>query len=72
MSAIVTQCAPPHLGGDRLTQLHLRLQEEAEKIRKWKTSTEMNFKQKESQLKEAFQTIDSQKKNLLDLQVGHS
>ena len=33
-------------GGDRLSTLHCRLQQEAEKIRKWKNATEVEIKQK--------------------------
>ena len=33
-------------GGDRLSALHYRLQQEAEKIRKWKNATEVEIKQK--------------------------
>jgi len=33
-------------GGDRLSALHCRLQQEAEKIRKWKNATEVEIKQK--------------------------
>ena len=33
---------------DRLQSLHTRLHQEAEKIRKWKTSTELDLKEKVS------------------------
>ena len=100
-------------GGDRLSALHCRLQQEAEKIRKWKNATEVEIKQKvhtvislrkrltkiwdcsqfacnfrslyfvfyvsfpsssffplqDKTLKDAWQTIDSQRKSLTDLQV---
>lgn len=36
------------LGTDRLTSLHAKLHQEADKIRKWKTQTEMDMKQKVS------------------------
>ncbi len=49
--------------------LHSRLQQEAEKIRKWKTVTEMEMKQKEHKLQEANFTINKQQKQLLDTQV---
>ncbi len=54
---------------DRLTVLHSRLQQEAEKIRKWKTVTEMELKQKDQKLQEAKSTIDKQQKQMLDIQV---
>ena len=34
------------LGTDRLTSLHAKLHQEAEKIRKWKVQTEMEMKHK--------------------------
>ena len=40
------QQSEQHGGSERLTMLHTRLQNEAEKIRKWKTHTEMELKQK--------------------------
>ena len=49
--------------------LHSRLQQEAEKIRKWKTVTEMELKQKEQKLREADLTINKQQKQLIDVQV---
>ena len=33
-------------GAERLSALHCRLQQEAEKIRKWKNATEVEIKQK--------------------------
>ncbi|XP_068711308.1 synaptonemal complex protein 1-like [Montipora foliosa] len=53
---------------ERIQSLHTRLHQEAEKIRKWKTSTEIEIKEKEKKLQEAMQTIDSQRKSILDLQ----
>ncbi|CAH3104597.1 unnamed protein product [Pocillopora meandrina] len=53
---------------ERIHSLHTRLHQEAEKIRKWKTSTEIEIKEKEKKLLEAVQTIDSQRKSILDLQ----
>ena len=55
--------------GERLSRLHNRLQLEAEKIRKWKTSTEMELQMKENRLKEANTTIENQRQSLVDLQV---
>ena len=56
-------------GGERLSQLHARLQQEAEKIRQWKTSTEMDLKQKDAKLQEAVHTVDTQRRTLVELQV---
>lgn len=56
-------------GGERLSQLHARLQQEAEKIRQWKTATEMDLKQKDAQLQEALHTVDTQRRTLVELQV---
>ncbi|PFX31525.1 Synaptonemal complex protein 1 [Stylophora pistillata] len=53
---------------ERIHSLHTRLHQEADKIRKWKTSTEIEIKEKEKKLLEAVQTIDSQRKSILDLQ----
>lgn len=36
--------------GERLTALHTRLQQEAEKIRKWKNATEVEIKHKVCEL----------------------
>ena len=54
---------------NRLSVLHGRLQEEAEKIRKWKNSTELELKQKDQQLREAQQMIEKQRKSIIDAQV---
>ena len=56
-------------GGERLSQLHTRLQQEAEKIRQWKTATEMDLKQKDAKLQEALHTVDTQRRALVELQV---
>ncbi|XP_020614715.1 synaptonemal complex protein 1-like [Orbicella faveolata] len=53
---------------ERIHTLHTRLHQEAEKIRKWEMSTEIEIKEKEKKLQEAVQTIDSQRKSILDLQ----
>ena len=57
---------------DRLTLLHSRLQQEAEKIRKWRTATELELNQKEQKLKEAQLRIDKQQKLISDIQVRFS
>ena len=54
---------------DRLSLLHSRLQQEAEKIRKWKNVTELELRQKNHQLQEAQQLIEKQQKSLIDIQV---
>ena len=54
---------------DRLSLLHSRLQQEAEKIRKWKNVTEIELRQKNHQLQEAQQLIEKQQKSLIDIQV---
>ena len=56
-------------GNDRLTSLHSRLHQEADKIRRWKVQTEIDQKQKERHLKEAEETIEHQRKAVVDLQV---
>ncbi len=54
---------------DRLQSLHSRLHQEADKIRRWKVQTEIEQKQKERQLKDAEETIEHQRKAVVDLQV---
>lgn len=49
--------------------LHTHLHQEVEKIRKWKTHTEMEHKQKERKILDANQTIDSLRKSMLELQL---
>ncbi|XP_065178338.1 synaptonemal complex protein 1-like [Sycon ciliatum] len=49
--------------------LHARLQQEAEKIRRWKLSTELDLKQRERKITECQSTIEQQRKALLDLQL---
>lgn len=58
-----------HSQTDRLSLLHSRLQQEAEKIRKWKNVTELELRQKNHQLQEAQQLIEKQQKSLIDIQV---
>ena len=57
--------------GDRLTSLHSRLHQEADKIRKWKLQTEIDQKQKDRQLRESEETIEQQRKAVVDLQVEY-
>ncbi|XP_064615819.1 synaptonemal complex protein 1-like [Liolophura sinensis] len=56
-------------GAGRLSSLHAKLHQEADKIRRWKTQTEMELKKKESQVSEAVQTIESLRKSILELQL---
>lgn len=57
---------------ERLGLLHSRLQQEAEKIRKWKSSTELEIRQKNHQIQTSQQLIDKQQKSLIELQVCYS
>ena len=45
-SVILENEPQEHTKADRLSSLHSRLHQEAEKIRKWKTQTEIDLKQK--------------------------
>ncbi|KAK2187874.1 hypothetical protein NP493_152g03006 [Ridgeia piscesae] len=49
--------------------LHSRLQQEAEKIRKWKVQTEIELKQKERKIQESNRTIDCLRKSMLEQQL---
>ncbi|CAB4012531.1 synaptonemal complex 1-like, partial [Paramuricea clavata] len=53
---------------ERLSALHNKLHQEAEKIRKWKTKTDLELNDKTKKLQDANQTIDCQKKSILELQ----
>ncbi|WAR09069.1 SYCP1-like protein, partial [Mya arenaria] len=57
------------VNGERLTSLHAKLHQEADRIRKWKNQTELDLKQKERKIQETSQTIDTLRKSLLDLQL---
>lgn len=57
--------------GERMTSLHSRLQQEAEKIRKWKNAMELDIKHKEKCLEEANCTIEKQRTSLTDLQLSN-
>ena len=52
-----------------LNSLHCKLQEEAEKIRKWQTSSEIELKQKMARLKESEQMINQQRNQILEMQI---
>ncbi|KAK2156170.1 hypothetical protein LSH36_220g06021 [Paralvinella palmiformis] len=54
---------------EKISTLHLRLQQEAEKIRKWKIQTELDLNQKDKKIKESSLIIDSLRKGILDLQI---
>ncbi|XP_023227665.1 synaptonemal complex protein 1-like isoform X1 [Centruroides sculpturatus] len=54
---------------EHLSSLHSKLYTEAERIRKWKISTEMDIKLKEKKLNDSLQVIESQRKSLLELQL---
>lgn len=54
---------------ERMTLLHSRLQQEAEKIRKWKNATELEIQQKNHQIQTSKQLIDKQHKSLIEVQV---
>lgn len=56
---------------ERLGLLHSRLQQEAEKIRKWKNATELEMQQKNHQIQASQQLIEKQQKSLIDAQVSH-
>lgn len=55
---------------EKLTTLHSRLHQEAEKIRRWKVQTEIELKQQEQKLRDSLQTIESQRQSLLELQAS--
>ncbi|XP_033104779.1 synaptonemal complex protein 1-like [Anneissia japonica] len=54
---------------EKLGSLHSKLHQEADKIRKWKVDIEMDVKYKERKLTECQQTIESQRKSILELQL---
>ncbi|XP_031552206.1 synaptonemal complex protein 1-like [Actinia tenebrosa] len=54
---------------ERMQSLHSKLHQEAEKIRQWKTSTEIELKQKERRLVEASQKLETQRNAILELQL---
>lgn len=53
-----------------MTVLHCRLQQEVDKVRKWKNSVELELQQKDRQLREVQQLADSKQKTLLETQVS--
>ncbi|KAL5009725.1 hypothetical protein ScPMuIL_012030 [Solemya velum] len=68
----LTQCTVQQdsmIGGERLSSLHAKLQQEADKIRKWRVQTEIELKQKESNIKELTGTVESLRKSILELQL---
>ena len=52
-----------------MTSIHCKLQEEAEKIRKWQTSSDLELKQKMAKLKDCEQLISKQRNQVLEMQV---
>ncbi|XP_006821519.1 uncharacterized protein LOC102805622 [Saccoglossus kowalevskii] len=56
-------------GSDKIAILHSRLNVEAEKIQKWKTTTEIEIRQKDKKIIDGQQTIESQRKSILELQL---
>ncbi|XP_071942601.1 uncharacterized protein [Antedon mediterranea] len=54
---------------EKLRSLHSKLHKEADKIRKWKVDIEMDVKYKDRKLSECQQTIESQRKSILELQL---
>ena len=54
---------------DKLSVLHCRLQQEADKIRKWKNSVELELRQKDRQLQEVQELVNSKQNTLLETQV---
>lgn len=55
---------------ERLNVLHSRIQQEADKIRKWKNTMELDMQQKERRLKESQMMVDRQRKELTEAQVN--
>ena len=52
-----------------MTSIHCKLQEEAEKIRKWQTSSDIEIKQKITKLKECELLISKQRNQVLEMQI---
>ncbi|XP_041352209.1 synaptonemal complex protein 1-like isoform X2 [Gigantopelta aegis] len=57
------------VGTERLSSLHAKLHQEADKIRKWKVQTEIDLKTKEKKIQEASGTIENLRKSILELQL---
>ena len=55
---------------ERLNVLHSQIQQEADKIRKWKNTMELDMQQKERKLKESQLMVDRQRKELTETQVN--
>ncbi|XP_054970309.2 synaptonemal complex protein 1 isoform X2 [Pan paniscus] len=56
---------------ERLSRVYSKLYKEAEKIKKWKVSTEAELRQKESKLQENRKIIEAQRKAIQELQFGN-
>ena len=53
----------------QMNLIHCKIQEEAEKLRKWQTSSEIELKQKISKLRECESIINKQRSQILEIQV---
>ncbi|KAF8774521.1 Synaptonemal complex protein 1 like protein [Argiope bruennichi] len=54
---------------ENLNSIHSKLFSGVEEIQKWKTSVEMESKQKNKKIEEVLQTLEVQRKTILDLQL---
>eukprot|EP00794_Sanderia_malayensis_P014294 gene14294-15781_t len=54
--------------GEKITTLHSKLHQEAEKVKQWKINTEIKLKEKERKIIEANKTVESLRKSILELQ----
>ncbi|VDH92807.1 synaptonemal complex protein 1 [Mytilus galloprovincialis] len=57
------------VGTEKLSSLHAKLHQEADRIRKWKVQTEIEIRQKDKKIQEATQTVESLRKSVLELQL---
>ncbi|XP_035108431.3 synaptonemal complex protein 1 isoform X2 [Callithrix jacchus] len=56
---------------ESLSRVYSKLYKEAEKIKKWKISTEAELRQKENKLQESRKIIEAQRKAIQELQFGN-
>ena len=56
---------------ERVGSLHSKLKQEADKIRRWKTSMEMELKDKSEHIKDMTSQIEEQRKSLLEVQLEY-
>ncbi|XP_062591495.1 synaptonemal complex protein 1-like, partial [Saccostrea cucullata] len=66
---VISQQQEQTQGNERISSLHVKLQHEADRIRKWKVQTEIEIKQKDKKIKESTHTIESLRKSILELQL---